>query len=77
LAASLYLHASNTNVSSLIDLSNESDGEDNTIQYVQTIEVKKEVKKEKKKTKKKSKKIKKGLPKSLEFSTNSSIGMFI
>ena len=75
---SLYLHASNTNVSALIDLT-ESDGEDHTIEYVQTIEVKKEKKEKKtKKIKKKlKKKKKKSPPKSLDFSTNSSKGMFI
>ena len=79
LAASLYLHASNTNVSALIDLT-ESDGEDHTMQYVQTIEVKKEKKEKKIKSKtpkKKSKKMKKGPPKSVDFSTNSSNSMLI
>ena len=38
---SRYLHASNTNVSALIDLT-ESDGEDHTIAYVQTVPIKKE-----------------------------------
>ena len=69
---SRYLHASNTNVSALIDLSNESDGEDHTLQYVQTVPIKKE-----KVKKKNSKKMKKGPPKSLDFSTNSSKGMLI
>jgi len=75
---SRYLHASNTNVSALIDLT-ESDGEDHTMQYVQTIEVKKEKKEKKtrKKTTKKSKKMKKGPPKSVDFSTNSSNSMLI
>ena len=78
LAASLYLHASNTNVSALIDLT-ESDGEDHTIEYVQTIEVKKEKKEKKKKSKKKKlkKKKKKSPPKSLDFSTNYQKGMLI
>ena len=70
---SLYLHASNTNVSALIDLT-ESDGEDHTIEYVQTIEVKKEKKEKKKKSKKKKKK---SPPKSLDFSTKKAKGMFI
>ena len=68
---SQYLHASNTNVSASIDLT-ESDGEDLTMKYVPTINLKKE-QTPKKKRKKKSKKV----PKTEDLSDKSPKSVFI